>query len=142
MLPLIAVRRLILWSLVAQAAVSVPFTSIGQGTRSGIQDARAVVVRSAAEWRTLWKEHDTAPPPDVDFSQVIVLGVFQGTKPSAGFSIQITSVTAKGTSAVVEVVEGKPRPGMMTAQVLTSPFHLVTVPRQFESVEFKKTEKE
>ena len=141
MLPLIAVRRLILWCLVAQAGVSVPFTSIGQGTRSGIQDARAVVVRTPGEWRTLWKEHDTAAPPDVDFSQVIVLGVFLGTKPTAGFSVQITSVTAKGTSAVVEVVEGKPRAGAMTAQVLTSPFHLVTVPRQFESVEFKKIEK-
>jgi hypothetical protein len=134
---------LILAILLTQAAAPapVPFTSVAQGTRSGIQDARAVVVRSPAEWRTLWKEHTTEPPPDVDFSRHIVLGVFLGTRPTAGFSVQITSVTAKGTSAVVEVVEGKPRPGVMTAQVITSPFHLVTVPRQFEHVEFKKVEK-
>jgi hypothetical protein len=134
---------LILATVLAQAAAPapVPFTSVAQGTRSGIQDARAVAVRSPAEWRTLWKEHTTEPPPDVDFSRHIVLGVFLGTRPTAGFSVQITSVTAKGSSAVVEVVEGKPRPGVMTAQVITSPFHLVTVPRQFENIEFKKVEK-
>ena len=71
----------------------------------------------------------------------MVVGVFLGMKPSAGFSVRITSVTAKGTSAVVEYVEGRPKPGMMTAQVITFPFHLVSLPRTFETVEFKKIDK-
>lgn len=143
MLSLISGRRLVLWSFLAQAVVStaISFTSIAQGSRSGIQDARTVVVRSAGEWQTLWKAHDTEPPPNIDFSRDIVLGVFLGTRPTAGFSVQITAVTAKGTTAVVEFVESRPRRGVMTAQVLTSPFHLVTVPRQYASFEFRKVEK-
>jgi hypothetical protein len=143
MLSLIAGRRLVLSSVLAQAVVStvISFTSVAQGSRSGIHDARTVVVRSAGEWQTLWKAHDTEPPPNVDFSRDIVLGVFLGTRPTAGFGVRITAVTAKGTTAVVEFVESRPRAGAMTAQVLTSPFHLVTVPRQYENVEFRKTEK-
>ena len=136
-------RRLILCSLLVQAVVStaVPFTTIAQSARSQIQESRQVVVRTAADWLTLWTTHDSAPAPNVDFSRVIVVGVFLGTRPTAGFSVRITGVTARENSAVVEYVEGKPRPGAMTAQMLTSPFHLVTVPRSIETVEFKKVEK-
>ena len=69
------------------------------------------------------------------------MGVFLGTRPTAGFSVRITAVTAKDGGAVVEYVEGRPRPGGMTAQVITSPFHLVTVPRTIETVVFKQVEK-
>lgn len=143
MLPFIPGRWLILGSLLAQAVVSsaISFTSVAQGTRSQIQEPRQVVVRTAADWQTLWTAHDSAAAPDVDFSRAIVVGVFLGTRPTAGFSVRITAVIAKDGSAVVEYVEGRPRPGGMTAQVLTSPFHLVTVPRTIETVVFKQVEK-
>ena len=143
MLPFVAGRRPILFSLLVQAVVStaIPFTSVAQGTRSQIQEPRQVVVRTAAEWQTLWTAHDSAAAPDVDFSSAIVVGVFLGTRPTAGFSVRITAVTAKDGSAVVEYVEGRPRPGGMTAQVITSPFHLVTVPRTIETFVFKQVEK-
>lgn len=143
MLPFVAGRRLILCSLLGQAVVStaIPFTSVAQGTRSQIQEPRQVVVRTAADWQTLWTAHDSAAAPNVDFSGSIVVGVFLGTRPTAGFSVRITAVTAKDGSAVVEYVEGRPRPGGMTAQVITSPFHLVTVPRTIETVVFKKVDK-
>jgi hypothetical protein len=132
----------ILSVLLVQAAVStITFTDVAQGTRSQIQEPKQIIVRTAADWQTLWTSHDSAPPPAVDFSRVMVVGVFLGMKPSAGFSVRITSVTAKGTSAVVEYVEGRPKPGMMTAQVITAPFHLVSLPRTFETVEFKKIDK-
>ena len=143
MLPFVAGRRPILFSLLVQAVVSsaISFTSVAQGTRSRIQEPRQVVVRTAADWQTLWTAHDSAAAPNVDFSSSIVVGVFLGTRPTAGFSVRITAVTAKDGSAVVEYVEGRPRPGGMTAQVLTSPFHIVTVPRTIETVTFKQVEK-
>ena len=142
-MPFVAGRRLILFSLLVQAVVStaISFTSVAQGTRSQIQEPRQVVVRTAADWQTLWTAHDSAAAPTVDFSRAIVVGVFLGTRPTAGFSVRITAVTAKDGGAVVEYVEGRPRPGGMTAQVLTSPFHLVTVPRTIETVVFKQVEK-
>jgi hypothetical protein len=143
-LPFVAGKRPILWALLAQAAVvstAISFTSVAQGTRSQIQEPRQVVVRTAADWQTLWMAHDSSAAPSVDFSRAIVVGVFLGSRPTAGFSVRITAVSAKDGSAVVQYVEGRPRPGGMTAQVLTSPFHLVTVPRTIETVVFKQADK-
>ena len=89
----------------------------------------------------LWKEHDSRPAPDVDFSRSIVVGVFLGTRPTAGYGVTITAVTSKAGGATVDYVEQKPAPGRMTAQVLTSPFHLVTVPKELEKVDFRRVEK-
>jgi hypothetical protein len=38
----------------------------------------------------------------------------------------------------VEYRERRPPPGTLVAQVLTSPFHLVRVPRQTGPVEFRR----
>jgi PrcB C-terminal len=130
-------------ALLAQTVVSaaIAFTTVAQGTRSEISESRFVVVRTAAEWQKLWKEHDSRPAPEVDFSRSIVVGVFLGTRPTAGYGVTITAVTAKDGSAIVDYTEQKPAPGRMTAQVLTSPFHLVTVPKELEKVEFRRVEK-
>ncbi|MGE5835436.1 MAG: protease complex subunit PrcB family protein [Acidobacteriota bacterium] len=118
------------------------FTTVAQGTRSEISESRLVIARTAAEWQKLWKEHDSRPVPEVDFSRSIVVGVFLGTRPTAGYGVTITAVTAKDGSAIVDYAEQKPSPGRMTAQVLTSPFHLVSVPKEIEKVEFRRVEKQ
>jgi PrcB C-terminal len=135
---------MILFPLLAQTVVSaaITFTTVAQGTRSDISESRFVVVRTAAEWQKLWKEHDSRPAPDVDFSRSIVVGVFLGTRPTAGYGVTITAVTARPGGAAVDYTEQRPAPGRMTAQVLTSPFHLVTVPKETEKVEFRRVEKD
>jgi|RhiMethySRZTD1v2_1073278.scaffolds.fasta_scaffold41901_3 hypothetical protein len=131
-------------TLIIQTVVSaaIIFTTVAQGTRSEISESRFVVVRTAAEWQKLWKEHDSRPAPEVDFSRSIVVGVFLGTRPTAGYGVTITAVAAKDGSAIVDYTEQRPTPGRMTAQVLTSPFHLVTVPKEIEKVEFRRVEKD
>ena len=130
-------------TLIIQTVVSaaIIFTTVAQGTRSEISESRFVVVRTAAEWQKLWKEHDSRPAPEVDFSRSIVVGVFLGTRPTAGYGVTITAVAAKDGSAIVDYTEQRPTPGRMTAQVLTSPFHLVTVPKEIEKVEFRRVDK-
>jgi hypothetical protein len=131
-------------TLIIQTVVSaaIIFTTVAQGTRSEISESRFVVVRTAADWQKLWKEHDSRPAPEVDFSSSIVVGVFLGTRPTAGYGVTITAVAAKDGSAIVDYTEQRPTPGRMTAQVLTSPFHLVTVPKEIEKVEFRRVEKD
>jgi PrcB C-terminal len=130
--------------LFAQAVVSgaITFTTLAQGAQSGITEPRQVVVRTSAEWQALWKEHDSQAAPTVDFSRSIVVGVFLGTRPTAGYGVTIASIGAKPGGAIVEYLERRPTPGRMTAQVITSPFILVTVPREIEKVEFRRVEKD
>jgi hypothetical protein len=118
----------------------VAFTTITQGSSSQIMEPRHVVVRTADQWQTLWKGHSSQPAPVVQFSQSVVVGVFLGSRPTAGFQVEITAVKAQGGLAVVEYVERQPGRGAVVAQVLTSPFHLVALPRDVDTIEFRRIE--
>ena len=116
---------------------TVAFTAVASGANSHIDQPRQVIIRSVDEWQTLWKSHSAEPAPKVDFSQSIVVGVFLGTRPTAGYSVQIAAVRRTADGAVVEYVERKPAPSGMRAQVLTSPFDLIAIPKDIQKIEFK-----
>jgi PrcB C-terminal len=118
----------LLIAAVLQAAV--PVRSLDKGPMSQIDAARQAVVRSTAEWDTLWQQHagDRARPA-VDFSKDMVVAVFLGTRPSSGFSVEIVGARQEGSALVVLYRESRPQPGVVAAQVLTSPYHVVAVPK-------------
>jgi len=117
------------------------FTTVDQGFYSGISEPRNVVIRSSEEWKRLWEEHTSifSPPPplpEVDFSRDMVIGVFLGTRPTGGFSVEILSVRHEGDQLVVEYAESSPGAGCIVLPVLTQPFHLIKVARSDDPVEF------
>jgi hypothetical protein len=116
--------------LAAVLQATVPMRAIDKGTMSQIDGARQAVARSAAEWSTLWSQHagDRARPA-VDFNKEMVVAVFLGTRPTAGFSVEVVGAREEGTTLVVSYRESRPQPGAVAAQVLTSPFHVVAVPK-------------
>jgi hypothetical protein len=118
--------------------VAVAFTTLARGTDSQVSTPREVVVRSADEWQALWKDHSAAPVPVVDFSRFMVVGIFLGTRPTAGYATDVVRVRSEGTVTIVEYREQQPARGAITAQVLTAPFHLVRIPRVAGTIEFKK----
>jgi hypothetical protein len=125
--------------LVVSSAVGaqVAFVTVAKGDASGRQLGAEVVVRTAAEWKALWKEHaPTEKMPAIDFAKQMVLGVFVGSKPTAGYAVEITGVRAEGKDLIVEVVRREPGRGTLAAQILTEPFHLVSVPRHDGQVRF------
>jgi len=118
----------VLLAVILQA--SVPIRSLDKGISSQIDVARQAAVRSDAEWNMLWSQHagDRARPT-VDFNREMVLAVFLGTRPTAGFSVEIVGAREESGALVVSYREGRPPTGIVTAQVLTSPYHLVAVPK-------------
>jgi hypothetical protein len=129
------------WATVATAVIlqAIAVTNVAQGTASQIDEPRKVIVRSADEFQALWKSHSNAPLPKVDFSKSIVVGVFLGMRPTAGYTVAIQAVRrSEGGAVVVEYVEGAPDKSKMVAQMLTSPFHLVSIPSDIKTVEFKQ----
>ena len=123
-------------ALLAQAAATL--TTVAQGGASGVMDRRELVIRSADAWQSLWKQHSSEPVPKIDFSRTMVVGVFLGTRPTAGYEVTIVTARAEGGVVVVEYRERRPAPGTLAAQVLTSPFHLVRLPQQSGRVEFRQ----
>jgi PrcB C-terminal len=119
------------WMLALALAGNVSFTSIAKGTMSDQETARQAVARTPAEWQALWKDHAPGDKlPAVDFASNMVVGVFLGTQPSAGYEVEIVGVRTDGDALVVEYAERQPARGTMAAQILTQPFHLVAVPNR------------
>lgn len=129
----------ILLALMMMALVPDGITTLAKGTLSGIDRTRQVVVRSDAEWRALWEEH--APEqsaPRVDFQARTVLAVFLGSRTSAGFDVEITGIERTERETTVRYRETRPGPDQMVAQIITAPFHIVSVPRLDGPVTFTR----
>ena len=117
-------------------------TTVARGSNSGIEMRQEVVVRTADEWRGLWSSHspgETAPA--VDLSKELVAAVFLGTRPTGGFGVDVVRARRDGDAVVVEYVERRPDPGLLVTQALTSPFHIVRLPRHDGAVRFQRVEK-
>jgi hypothetical protein len=109
---------------------TVPMRSIDKGTMSNMDEGRQASALSVEEWARLWNQHaGERTRPSVDFTKEVVAAVFLGTRPTAGFSIEIVRVRLEGIALVVEYRETRPAPDSVAAQVLTSPYHIVAVPR-------------
>jgi PrcB C-terminal len=113
------------------------FTNIAKGDASGQQIGRQVTVRTAAEWKALWKEHAPADTmPEIDFTVNMVVGIFLGSKPSAGHAVEIVGVRTQDNDVIVEYVQKQPARGTMAAQILTEPYHLVSMAKHAGTVKF------
>ena len=125
--------------MLAQGTVALRL--LDKGDQSNVDDARQAVARTSAEWDMLLKQHSPdRMQPRVDFSKEMVIGVFLGSRPSAGFDIAIVGAEAEQGGLTVRFRETRPAPGLMTAQVITSPYHLAAVPRQSGTVKFERVQ--
>lgn len=119
-----------------------PLDTIARESMSRIHEPRQAAARTAAEWETLWREHaGDQPAPRVDFAAKTVLAVFLGTRMSAGYAVEITGIRVEGTGLVVLWRERRPEADLVTAQVVTSPAHIVAVPKVAGTIRFEKAGK-
>lgn len=116
--------------------------TIEKGDQSNVDNTKQVLVRTEAEWAKLWQQHAAdRPRPAVDFSKEMVVGVFMGSQPNAGFSTSVISATPGNGALTVRYKEAMPGPGTVTAQILTFPYHLVAIPKAMVTdVRFEKVQ--
>ncbi len=127
-----------------------PLTPIASIPTGGLQynEPGGMVFRDASSWQSFWKNYcmvvddkgNKTAAPDVDFSSQMLIGVFSGRKPTAGYSIAIEKILEGTKSIQVEYSEKQPSPESMVAMVITYPCQIVSVPRSDKTVEFKKLE--
>ena len=124
-------------TIAAMSAQTPSFTSVAKGDMSEQQTMKQVTVRTAEEWKALWKDHaPTVKMPNVDFDRNMVVGVFLGSKASAGHDVEIVGVRTQEKDLIVEYVQKQPGRGTMAAQILTEPYHLVAVAKHAGTVRF------
>jgi hypothetical protein len=129
---------LLILTLALQANI---VTTIVRSDSSLLEEPRQAVARTETEWAQLWRQHaGAAPLPPVDFTSRTVVAVFLGTRPTAGFGVEITGTRQDGATLVVQWRERRPGPDRMTAQVLTTPAHLASIPAASGEIRFEKIE--
>lgn len=115
-----------------------PVRALDKGDQSNIDEGRQVIVRSPAEWSALWRQHSPdRDRPSVDFERDMVVGVFLGSRTTAGFGVEVVGAQMQQGILVVRFREMRPRGDGVVAQVITSPYHLVAVPRHAGAVTFE-----
>ena len=114
--------------------------TIEKGDQSNIESPMQAIARTQPEWEALYRKHNyDHQPPKVDFSKEMVVAVFMGSRPNAGFSTTILSSLTVNGVLVVRYKETMPRPGTVSAQVLTFPYHIVAIPKaDVTDVKFEK----
>ncbi|MDQ3712971.1 MAG: protease complex subunit PrcB family protein, partial [Acidobacteriota bacterium] len=86
------------------------------------------VARSKETYAQLQMLVENLPPaPEIDFSKMVVVAAFAGTKNTGGYSVSIQQTNNK---IVVEVVE--PPKDAITTDALTMPFQVALVPIEEE----------
>lgn len=112
--------------------------TIAKGDGSRLVEARRFVVRDAHAFAAVWSGHagPDDPPPSIDFDTRMVIAVFAGHRPSPGFDVDVTGTRREADALVIMVNEREPDPRHAAAQILVSPFHIVSLPRDDGEIRF------
>jgi uncharacterized membrane protein len=112
--------------------------TIAKGDGSRLVEPRRFVVRDRSAFASIWAAHagPDASTPVVDFESHMVAAVFAGERPTPGYEVDITGTRREGGALVVIVEERLPDPALAAAQVIVSPFHIVTFPRDDGEIRF------
>jgi hypothetical protein len=118
-----------------------PIETIVTDMMSQIEMPAQTAARTPEEWQALWRKHaGDAALPTVDFSSRTVVAVFLGTRMSAGYVVEISGTRQDKGALVVEWRERRPERGQVSAQVLTSPAHIASIPKFAGEIRFEKAE--
>lgn len=115
------------------------FETISKGSWSGHNDRKNYVIKDNTKWSNLWDiVHLRVTPkpelPDINFNDEMIIAVFQGSRPTGGYNIEITGIIEKENSIEVFIKETSPV-GIVTL-VLTQPYHIVKIKKADKEVIF------
>jgi hypothetical protein len=112
---------------------------VDRGPMSGVTAYKDVLVRSAEELQAFWGTLTTRRKmPTVSFANTMLAAVFLGERSTAGYAVDVVSVTRDGDTLVIGYTEQVPAADAMVGQVLTTPYVIVGVPLHAGPVRFVK----
>jgi hypothetical protein len=135
-------RTMLLAIVVATALQPRAIEVIVSDNNSNVEELRTAVAWKSGEWSALWRSHAgmLKPAPAVDLTKRTVVAVFLGSRPTAGYAVEILGTRPEGKTLIVEWREVRPKERMLLAQVLTSPAVIVSIPKFDGDIGFKKVD--
>ncbi len=110
-----------------QTITEAHFAEIALGSQSTVKSRVNYLITSQEGLTKLWKIVNTSvSEPKVDFTTHAVIAVFAGEQQTGGFQIRVAKIE-DGSMRNVVVALAKPGPDCMVAQMITTPYQIVTV---------------
>jgi hypothetical protein len=111
-----------------------PWRTYMDGALSRIVTPGFRIMRTEAEWQRYWSDHRGEPPAraprDIDWNRETLVAIHLGERPTAGFSVLVTSVDRSRPDEVVVTYQVRaPGPNDMVAQMITQPFTVIRMQR-------------
>jgi len=117
----------------AEKSKDIAFETVEKGQYKfyEIKNMEFMVIISQEEFNSFLQKYgiENKDLPDWQSDRYILICAFQGMKPTAGYDIEITKIERSGDTVTVKLRIREPKPDEITAQVITSPVHIVKVER-------------
>jgi len=118
--------------------------TVSKGNYCAIEKREQQVINNEADWNALWERMNAGvlPVPErpaVSFEKETLIAVFTGVHNSGGYSIEITGMESREALTTIGIREKTPAADMMVSMSLTSPYHIVALPKLSGKIEFKKS---
>jgi hypothetical protein len=128
----------------SQSAV-MPLNTVIESEQSGIQVPQRMVIRDEATWEAVWAQLQGAstsslPMPQIDFTKNMILVATLGTKPTSGYTVTFGPTYETDTQVTAYVQKTVPGRKCGTAEMVTHPFSVASLPRTDLVVKFVETE--
>jgi hypothetical protein len=122
-------------------AEGITFKTIVQGHYSEIEEKRSEIIRNDEGFSSLLEERSIyVDGAGIDFDNKMLIAVFQGMKPSGGYSTEIMIIEEFKDFIQVGVVEKSPAEGCVSAMAITSPYHIVEIDKTDKEIRFSYSE--
>lgn len=127
-------------------ADTICFLGVLKLTDSGHTEAQNYVIKTAAEWQSLWDKifsntSEKQPLPQIDFTRRTIVAVFQGTQPSSNYEISIEEIVETENSLEVAVKAIKPGKRCVVTGKVTRPFDIIEIEKTEKQVVFHVRQK-
>jgi len=116
---------------------SVAFVDLHRGWHSGVNHTSLVQIYDQVSWEELWRtspdgDTSTTGAPAVDFETHFVVAFYLGSRPTGGYSVEITQIAAASGKGTLQVAETTPGQRCVITTSVATPYHIVAVERQSE----------
>ena len=128
-------------SVLSEPYSQIEFQTIEKGFFSGHKKAAYYVIENEDEWADIWNQHQRfrwpkIPPPEVNFSETMIIAVFMGEFNTGGYGIEIKNILDMNESVLVKIEKTYPGRRCVVTLAVTEPFHIVRVERIEKKIEF------
>jgi hypothetical protein len=121
---------------------SFSFEQIEEARRLDVPEAKAVVLRTEAEWEDFWNRRlavpegsDRLPPPSVDFDTKMVIGLFWGEVSGCSNTVRAVQTITENVGGIVVQVEDWTEGTI--CQALVQPRQVIQTKRTPKQVKFE-----